>query len=134
MAYREPAPQTPPDIRAAPEPDPEQARRKRNRNIALTGAVIIAVILLIVLLRHHAASQAQKGAADAAATRNRAVPVAVAAVQIRDVPVFLDGLGNVNALKTTVAALFGGLPLALGSGVGAARKLQRSAETEPVSA
>src|SRR5205823_11938536 len=32
--------------------------------------------------------------------RNRAVPVAVAVVVQRDVPVFLDGLGNVSALNT----------------------------------
>jgi multidrug efflux system membrane fusion protein len=106
MAYREvdreepPAPQPPRDIREAPPPDPEQLRRKRNRNIALVAGVIVVIVILVALLRHHAAAQAQKGAADAAATRNRTVPVAVAPVAVHDVPVFLDGLGNVTALNT----------------------------------
>src|ERR1043166_9528204 len=105
MAYREldreeTAPQTPRDIREAPPPDPEQLRRKRNRNIALVAGVIVLIGLLIALVRHHAATQAQKGAADAAAARNRAVPVSVVPVVMHDVPVFLDGLGNVNALNT----------------------------------
>jgi len=105
MAYREietEEPQTaaPREIRVAPAPDADQLRRKRNRNIALISAVIAVIVLLVVLLRHHAASQAQKSSAAAADVRNRAVPVAVAPVTVRDVPVFLDGLGNVNALNT----------------------------------
>ena len=88
------------DIRVAPEPDAEQARRKRNRSIGLTAGIIVLIVLLILFVRHHAATQAQKGAADAAANRNRTVPVAVAPVAVHDVPVFLDGLGNVNALNT----------------------------------
>ncbi|HJT16079.1 MAG TPA: efflux RND transporter periplasmic adaptor subunit, partial [Thermoanaerobaculia bacterium] len=99
MAYIEPS--VPPrEIHEAPPPDPEQIRRKRNRNIALTAAIIVVIIVLVLVLRHHAASQAQQSAAAAANARNRAVPVSVAPVVVRDVPVFLDGLGNVNALNT----------------------------------
>lgn len=99
MAYLEPS--VPPrEIHEAPAPDPEHLRKKRNRNIAMTAAIIVLIVVLIVVLRHHAASQEQKSAAAAANARNRAVPVSVAAVQVRDVPVFLDGLGNVNALNT----------------------------------
>ncbi|HEY6893849.1 MAG TPA: efflux RND transporter periplasmic adaptor subunit, partial [Rhodanobacteraceae bacterium] len=61
---------------------------------------MVVIVVLILVLRHHAASQEQKSAAAAANARNRAVPVSVAAVAVRDVPVFLDGLGNVNALNT----------------------------------
>ena len=39
MAYREVEREAPPEIRVAPEPDAEQARRKRNRNIALTAGI-----------------------------------------------------------------------------------------------
>jgi membrane fusion protein, multidrug efflux system len=88
------------EIHEAPAPDPEQLRKKRNRNIALTAGIIVAIVVLILFLRHHAASQAQQSAAAAANARNRAVPVSVAPVQVRDVPVLLDGLGNVNALNT----------------------------------
>jgi len=106
MAYREveredPQAEPRPEIHVAPQPEADDVRRKRrNRNIALIAGVIVLIVIVVVLLRQHAASQAQKGAADAAAARNRAVPVAVAPVQVRDVPVFLDGLGNVNALNT----------------------------------
>jgi multidrug efflux system membrane fusion protein len=105
MAYREveredPQAEPRPEIHVAPQPDAERLRQRRNRNIALIAGVIVLIMILVVLLRQHAASQAQKGAADAAAARNRAVPVAVVAVQVRDVPVLLDGLGNVNALNT----------------------------------
>jgi len=88
------------EIRVVPEPDAEQIRRKRNRNIALAAGVIVVIVVLLLLVRRHAAAQAQKTASEAAAGRNRTVPVAVVPVAVRDVPVFLDGLGNVNALNT----------------------------------
>src|ERR1700720_392922 len=106
MAYREveredPQAEPRPEIHVAPQPEADDVRRKRrNRNIALVAGVIVLIVIVVVFLRQHAASQAQKSAADAAAARNRAVPVAVAPVQVHDVPVFLDGLGNVNALNT----------------------------------
>src|SRR5438105_742450 len=106
MAYREveredPQAEPRPEIHVAPQPEADDVRRKRrNRNIALVAGVVVLVVILVVVLRRHSATQAQKGAADAAAARNRAVPVAVVAVQVHDVPVFLDGLGNVNALNT----------------------------------
>jgi membrane fusion protein, multidrug efflux system len=87
------------DIRVAPPPDADAQRRRRNRNI-LIGAVIVVIIIAVALLRHRAATTAQASAAGAAAARNRAVPVSVAAVAVQDVPVYLDGLGNVNALNT----------------------------------
>lgn len=106
MAYREPEreqqprSEAPRDIRVAPEPDADQLRRKRNRNIGLVAGVIVLIVVLVLVVRRHAESQAQKTASEAAAGRNRTVPVAVAPVAVHDVPVFLDGLGNVNALNT----------------------------------
>ncbi|HEX7137703.1 MAG TPA: efflux RND transporter periplasmic adaptor subunit [Vicinamibacterales bacterium] len=103
MAQRQPDRETPgntspPDIHVAPEPE-GAGHHKRNRNIAI-AVVIIAIILLILLLRYRAASNAKQAQAAAANLRDRAVPVAVAPVVARDVPVYLDGLGNVNALNT----------------------------------
>src|ERR1041385_249972 len=99
MAERQPERETPvPDIHVAPPPE-TSARNTRKRNIAV-GAVVIVIILLIVLLRHRAASNAKAAETAAAGMRNRAVPVSVVPVVARDVPVYLDGLGNVNALNT----------------------------------
>src|ERR1041385_2986942 len=99
MAERQPERETPvPDIHVAPPPE-TSARNTRKRNIAI-GAVVIVIILLIVLLRHRAASNAKAAETAAAGMRNRAVPVSVVPVVARDVPVYLDGLGNVNALNT----------------------------------
>src|SRR5947209_2339232 len=103
MAQRQPERETPgnaspPDIHVAPEPE-AAGHHKRNRNIAI-AVVVIAIILLIVFLRQRAASNAKSAQSAAAGMRNRAVPVSVAPVVARDVPVYLNGLGNVNALNT----------------------------------
>lgn len=86
------------DIRVAPPPE-VGPHHTRNRNIAI-AVVIIVIILAIVLLRHRSASEAAKAQATAASARDRAVPVSVEPVVARDVPVYLDGLGNVNPLNT----------------------------------
>lgn len=103
MAQRQPEREapgntSPPDIHVAPEPEAGE-HHKRNRNIAI-AVVVIAIILLIVFLRSRAAGNAKEAQSAAASARNRAVPVAVTPVVARDVPVYLDGLGNVNALNT----------------------------------
>ncbi|HEV2719359.1 MAG TPA: efflux RND transporter periplasmic adaptor subunit [Thermoanaerobaculia bacterium] len=99
MAQRQPERETPgPDIHVAPPPE-ERGRHKRNRNIAI-GVVVVVIVLLVLFLRHRAANQAKQSQAAAAGARDRAVPVSVAPVVARDVPVYLDGLGNVNALNT----------------------------------
>jgi len=99
MAQRQPELETPgPDIHVAPPPE-ERGRHTRNRNIAI-GVVVVVIVLLVVFLRHRAANQAKQAQSAAAATRDRAVPVSAAPVVARDVPVYLDGLGNVNALNT----------------------------------
>jgi multidrug efflux system membrane fusion protein len=88
----------PREIREAPSPE-EHARTKRTRNI-LIAVVLVAIILIAVLLRRHSAATVKAAQASAASARNRAVPVAVAPVAGQDVPVYLDGLGNVIALNT----------------------------------
>jgi multidrug efflux system membrane fusion protein len=60
----------------------------------IAGAIILLIVILAVRAARKPAAQAQQGKGGAA------VPVSVAAVQQRDVPVFLDGLGNVTALNT----------------------------------
>src|SRR6476660_937592 len=108
MPQRQPERETPgPDIHVAPPPE-GGARHTRNRNIAI-AAVVVVIVLLVVLLRHRAATNAKQAQAAAAGARDRAVPVAVAPVVARDDPVYLDGLGNVNALNTvTVKARIDG--------------------------
>ena len=100
MAERRPERETPPppDIRVAPPPE-STARHTRNRFIGI-AAVVVVIILLIVLLRHRAANNAKQAQSAAAGARDRAVPVSVVPVVAKDVPVYLDGLGNVNALST----------------------------------
>jgi multidrug efflux system membrane fusion protein len=65
----------------------------------LAAVVAIAAVGLYLYRRTSQKRAAAQGdqAAQAAA---RAVPVTVANVQRRDVPIYLDGIGNVNAFKT----------------------------------
>src|SRR6266404_2112501 len=72
--------------------------RVRRIVLVLVAVVAIAAVGIFVYRR---TSQKQAGAQrDQAAQAGRAVPVVVSAVQRRDVPIYLDGLGNVTAFKT----------------------------------
>jgi len=73
--------------------------RSRRIVVVLVAVVAIAAEGIFVYRRtsQKRASAQQDQAAQAAA---RAVPVVVANVQRRDVPIYLDGLGNVTAFKT----------------------------------
>src|SRR5712664_2963230 len=73
--------------------------RSRRIVIGVVGVVAIAAVGTYVYRRTSQKRAAAQGDAAAQAAA-RAVPVLVAAVQRRDVPIYLDGLGNVNALKT----------------------------------
>jgi multidrug efflux system membrane fusion protein len=85
---------------AVSEPtSPAEPHTRRTRNI-LIAVVVIVIVLAVVLVRHHTATTAKAAKAAAANARNRTVAVAVTPVVARDVPVYLDGLGNVNALNT----------------------------------
>jgi multidrug efflux system membrane fusion protein len=94
-----PDPRKAPEIHAAPEPD-HQGRPRKKRGLLIGAIVVVVIVALVVFLRHRAATQAQASQKAAAGARDRAVPVAVVPVVAKDVPVYLDGLGNINALNT----------------------------------
>src|SRR6266403_116869 len=72
----------------------------RVRRIVLVLVAVIAIAAVGIFV-YRRSSQKQAGAQrDQAAQAGRAVPVVVSAVQRRDVPIYLDGLGNVTAFKT----------------------------------
>jgi len=68
----------------------------RVRRIVLVLVAVVAIAAVGIFV-YHRSSQKQAGAQrDQAAQAGRPVPVVVAAVQRRDVPIYLDGLGNVR--------------------------------------
>lgn len=72
---------------------------KDRRIILLVVAVVVVAAIAWVVHKRTTAQQA--GAArEQQAAANRQVPVVEAAVARRDVPIYLDGLGTVTALKT----------------------------------
>src|SRR5438477_4156352 len=72
--------------------------RDRRIILLLVAAVLIAGVIFFV--RKRTSSQQAGAARDQAQAANRVVPVVGAAVQKKDVPIFLDGLGSVAAFKT----------------------------------
>src|SRR2546425_13309343 len=73
--------------------------RSRRIVIVLVAVVAIAAVGVFVYRRTSQKRAAAQGDAAAQAAA-RVVPVVVANVQRRDVPIYLDGLGNVTAFKT----------------------------------
>src|SRR5437870_2768641 len=73
--------------------------RSRRIVVGLVAVVAIAVVGLFVY-RRTSQKRADAQSSSAAQAAARAVQVLVANVQRRDVPIYLDGLGNVTALKT----------------------------------
>jgi len=73
----------------------------RVRRIVLVVVAVVAVAAVGIFV-YRRTSQKQAGAQrdQAAQAAGRAVPAVVATVQRRDVPIYLDGLGNVTAFKT----------------------------------
>ena len=73
----------------------------RVRRIVLVLVAVVAVAAVGIFV-YRRTSQKQAGAQrdQAAQAAGRAVPAVVATVQRRDVPIYLDGLGNVTAFKT----------------------------------
>jgi len=72
--------------------------RSRRLVVVLVAVVAIAVVAIFVYRRTSQKRAAQSDSAAQAAAR--AVQVVVTDVQRRDVPIYLDGLGNVTAFKT----------------------------------
>lgn len=88
-----------PEIREAPLPE-EGSHHTRGRSLIIVAIIVVVIIAVVLLIRQRSAAQAKAAQVAAAAAQNRAVPVSTVPVVVRDVPVFLDGLGNVNALNT----------------------------------
>ena len=84
---------------AEPTPEPPRAGGRRGRRVVVLVTLAVLVVGGLVALR---ARQTRSGAPPARAPDAQARPVAVAATTVsrRDVPIFLDGLGNVAAFKT----------------------------------
>jgi len=90
---------------------PEGGQRSPARPRRRTGAVllVLAVVVLALGLGLHQRAKEREAAKAAVAPVVRPVPVTAATVTRKDVPVFLEGLGNVVALKTiTVKTLVDG--------------------------
>ena len=85
-----------PEPAPAPPPRTEGRRRRRAVVLVLVAALLVAGILALRARRPGGGAPAAR-APDAQA---RPVSVAAAPVARRDVPIFLDGLGNVTAFKT----------------------------------
>jgi membrane fusion protein, multidrug efflux system len=102
MAHRqaeEDAPEPAPEIREAPVPE-EGRHPRRKRSWLIIAVIAVLIVGVVLLLKQRSAAQAKAALAAAATAQNRAVPVSVVPVIAQDVPVYLDGLGNVNALNT----------------------------------
>jgi multidrug efflux system membrane fusion protein len=73
----------------------------RSRRIVIMLAAVVAIAAVgLYLYRRTSQKRAAAQGDQAAQAAARAVPVTVANVQRRDVPIYLDGIGNVNAFKT----------------------------------
>ncbi|MEY2427787.1 MAG: rane fusion protein multidrug efflux system [Verrucomicrobiota bacterium] len=83
---------------AGPKPEPSKPRKRK-------GLVILVVCVLLAIgallgFRGCSAASAKKKAAAAAAKGPPPVPVGVETVKQKDVPIYLDGLGTVQAFNT----------------------------------
>src|ERR1700687_3829636 len=73
----------------------------RVRRIVLVLIAVVAIAAVGIFVYRRTSQKAAGAQRDQAAqAAGRAVPVVVATVQRRDVPIYLDGLGNVTAFKT----------------------------------
>ena len=96
--------------RGAPAPAPraevvEPQRRPRRRLGWIVAAVVVLGIVTLVVVRSRGGGSGAPGesgrpAGRGAAGGDRAVPVVLATVERRDVPIYLEGLGSVVAYKT----------------------------------
>jgi multidrug efflux system membrane fusion protein len=80
-------------------------RTSRRGGFPVVGVSLLAIAALSVgagvwLARSRAKASAEAAATAASAAANRVVPVVSAAVSRRDVPIWLEGLGTVNAFYT----------------------------------
>jgi multidrug efflux system membrane fusion protein len=85
---------------AAPAPPSRPRARERRRWGIVAAVVVVLLVVAGVVARLRAGPASRAGQAGAAAAAQRPVPVAVAAATRRDVPIYLEGLGNVIAIQT----------------------------------
>jgi multidrug efflux system membrane fusion protein len=85
---------------APPITAPPTARRSPVTRIVLLLLLVVAIAGTYLLVRARSRAAASVAAAAASAAANRVVPVLTAHVAQRDVPVWLEGLGNVAAFYT----------------------------------
>ncbi len=83
----------------------------RDRKILLVVIAVVAIAAIGFFVYRRSTQKKQASAQrDQAQAAARVIPVVAAAVQRRDVPIYLDGLGNVTAFKTvTVRSQVDGL-------------------------
>jgi membrane fusion protein, multidrug efflux system len=99
---------------AASPPLTDEHEQPAKRRSPVTRIVLLLLLVVVVggtflLVRGRQKKQAADAAAAASAAANRVVPVLTATVAQRDVPVWLEGLGNVSAFYTvTVKSQVGG--------------------------
>ena len=72
----------------------------RNRRLILLAVAVVVIAALAYLIRKRTSAKAAGAAQAQQAAANRPVPVVAAAVSRKDVPIYLDGLGNVTAFNT----------------------------------
>jgi membrane fusion protein, multidrug efflux system len=93
---------------------PALAALPPHRRFPLTGVVVVSLLAAAIvgawaLIRARSRAATNTAAAAASTAANRVVPVLTAEVAQRDVPVWLEGLGNVSAFYTvTVKTLVDG--------------------------
>ncbi|HEY4016676.1 MAG TPA: efflux RND transporter periplasmic adaptor subunit [Polyangiaceae bacterium] len=85
---------------AAPPIEADRPRRSLAGRAVLLGVVAVVVLGTALVFHHRQKEAAATAAAAASAAANRTIPVLTAKVMQRDVPVWLDGLGNVSAFYT----------------------------------
>ena len=74
--------------------------RERRTVLIVVAVVVIAALGFLIYRRTSAKKQAGAQREQAAQAAGRVIPVVAAPVQRRDVPIYLDGLGNVAAFYT----------------------------------
>ncbi len=81
----------------------------RDRRIIFVAVAVVVIAAIAFFLHKRTTTQKAGAAREQQAAANRQVPVIEAVVQKKDVPIYLDGLGSVTALKTvTVRSLVDG--------------------------
>src|ERR1044071_1138905 len=93
-----------PDGRTAPEILSDDIPDRKRRWSWGTGVVILVVVALIALglraVRQHRAAATAKAASGTGRSGSIAIPVIAGTVQTKNVPIYLDGLGTVQAFNT----------------------------------